>query len=131
MTDPEDPAYYGNLWAPTYDDEHALDPSEAVSVLAELGDGGRVLELGIGTGRVALPLAAAGIDVSGIDASKAMVAQLRAKPGGEAIAVQIGDMATTELGGPYRLVFIVFNTLFSLSSQQEQVSCFRNVASAV
>jgi SAM-dependent methyltransferase len=89
MTEPPDPTYHGDLWASSYDDEHTLDFSEAVSVLVELSGGGPVLELGLGTGRVALPLAA-GIDIAGIDASEAMVARLRAKPGGAAIHVQIG-----------------------------------------
>lgn len=132
MVDPEDSAYYGDRWAANYDGEHALmDPTRAVTLLAELAGGGPTLELGIGTGRVAIPLAAAGVDVAGIDASEAMVAQLRAKPGGAAIPVRIGDMATMDLGGPYRLVFVVFNTLFSLLSQQAQKACFGNVAKAL
>jgi SAM-dependent methyltransferase len=128
----DDPAYYGDLWAETYDAETGLtDPAPAAELLAELAGGGPALELGIGTGRVALPLAAAGVKVTGVDASEAMVARLRAKPGGEAIPVRLGDMATMDLGGPYRLVFVVANTFFCLLSQERQVDCFRNVAAAL
>ncbi len=124
----EDPAQYGELWAPVYDEEHAfLDPAPVVDVLAEMADG-PVLELGIGTGRVALPLAARGVAVSGIDASPAMVDRMRAKPGGADIPVTIGDMAREPLGGPYGLVYVVFNTFFSLLNQARQIECLRNVA---
>ncbi len=100
----------------------------AVEFLAGLSGGGRVLELAIGTGRVALPLAARGIAMEGIDASQAMVDRLRAKPGGDAIQVTIGDMAEVGITGPFRLVYLVFNTLFGLLSQERQANCFRNVA---
>ena len=92
------------------------------------GSRGRVLELAIGTGRVALPLAARGIRVEGLDASAAMVERLRAKPGGAAIPVTIGDMAQLPVEGSFRLVYLVFNTLFGLLTQDRQVACFRNVA---
>jgi SAM-dependent methyltransferase len=101
---------------------------ESVDVLADLAAGGTVLELAIGTGRVALPLAARGLSVHGIDASEAMVAKLREKPGGDAIPVTIGDFADVGVDGSFDLVFLVFNTLFNLTSQDDQVRCFRKVA---
>ena len=96
--------------------------------LAELAGAGPALELAIGTGRIAVPLAARGIEVHGIDASEAMVAKLREKPGGEEIPVTIGDFADVGVDGRYPLVYLVFNTLFALPSQDDQVRCFQNVA---
>lgn len=87
-----------------------------------------MLELAIGTGRIALPLAARGVRVDGVDFSAAMLAKLRAKPGGEALAVTLGDFADVPVPGKYPLVYIVFNTLFNLLDQDEQVRCFQNVA---
>jgi SAM-dependent methyltransferase len=107
-------------------DSDAVEP--AVSFLAGLADGGRALELGIGTGRIALPLAARGVPVHGIDLSRAMVARLRAKPGGDAIGVTIGDFATTTVGGTFSVAYLVFNTIMNLTTQEAQVACFRNVA---
>ena len=104
----------------------AVDP--VVDFLAELAGDGPALELGIGTGRIALPLAARGVPVSGIDLSEAMVARLRQKPGGAEIPVTIGDFATTRAGGTFALAYLVFNTIMNLTSQDEQVACFRNVA---
>jgi SAM-dependent methyltransferase len=124
----DDPAFFGDRWADVYDERTTLDPAPAVEFLAGLAGGGRVLELAIGTGRVALPLAARGIDVEGIEGSEAMVRRLRAKPGGEQIAVAIGDMADVPAQGPLRLVYLVFNTLFNLPSADRQADCFRNVA---
>lgn len=125
----DDPAFYGDRWADVYDDHHGeLDPGAAVEFLAGLAGGGRVLELAIGTGRVALPLAARGLAVEGVDASEAMVERLRAKPGGESIPVIIGDMAEVPASGPFDLVYLVFNTLFGLLSQERQAECFRNAA---
>jgi len=124
-----DPSFYGDRWASVYDDEFgALNPASAADFLARLANGGRVLELAIGTGRVALPLYRRGVPVEGIDASEAMVARLRAKPGGESIPVTIGDMADVATGGSFRLVYVVFNSLFVLLSQARQADCFRNVA---
>lgn len=100
----------------------------AVDTLSELADGGAVLELAIGTGRVALPLAAKGVHVEGIDVSQAMVARLREKPGGERIPVTVGDMASTRRGGTFSLVYLVFNTISNLLTQDEQVACFANAA---
>jgi SAM-dependent methyltransferase len=125
----DDPAFYGDRWAPVYDDHYGqVDPGRAVEFLAGLAGDGRVLELAIGTGRVALPLAARGISVEGVDASAAMVARLRSKPGGESVAVTIGDMAEVPVSGRFRLVYLVFNTLFGLLSQERQAECFGNVA---
>src|SRR5215471_13846040 len=125
----DDPAFYGDRWAAVYDERHAyMDPEPAVDFLAALAGDGRALELAIGTGRVALPLAARGITVEAVDASAAMVEQLRAKPGGESITVAIGDMAQVLVSGRFRLVYLVANTLFGLLSQARQAECFRNVA---
>src|SRR5258708_15074316 len=100
----------------------------AVDVLAGLAGGGRALELGIGTGRIALPLARRGVPVHGIDMSRAMVARLRAKQGGDAIGVTIGDFATTRVDGTFSVAYLVFNTIMNLTTQSAQVACFRNVA---
>ena len=103
-----------------------IDP--VVDVLAGIAGVGRALELGIGTGRIALPLAKRGVSVHGIDLSKTMVARLRAKPGGEDIGVTIGDFATTSVDGSYSLAYLVFNTIMNLTTQEAQVACFRNAA---
>ena len=109
-------------------DPAVVDP--AVDVLAELAAGGRALELGIGTGRIALPLAARGVEVHGIELSSAMVARLRAKPGGAGIPVTIGDFTSATAGEPgtFRLAYLVFNTIMNVTSQAGQVDVFRNVA---
>jgi SAM-dependent methyltransferase len=104
------------------------DENSAVAFLAQLAGSGPALELAIGTGRIALPLAARGIRVDGIDISPAMVDQLRAQPGGDQLWVTIGDFADVPVTGSYRLVFVVWNTLFNLLSQEDQVRCFQNVA---
>jgi SAM-dependent methyltransferase len=125
----DDPAFYGDRWADIYDDHHgSLDPAPAVAFLAALASNGPVLELAIGTGRVALPLAARGLLVEGVDASAAMVQRLRAKPGGDSIQVAIADMAEVSVGGPFQLAYLVFNSLFALLTQQRQASCFCTVA---
>ena len=103
-----------------------VDPT--VDFLAELADDGAALEFAIGTGRIALPLAARGVPVSGIDLSEAMVAQLRAKPGGADIPVAIGDYATTRVDGTFSLVYVVFNTIGNLTTQDWQVAAFQNAA---
>jgi SAM-dependent methyltransferase len=119
---------YGETIAEFYDRfSPDIDPG-MVPLLAELAAGGRVLELGIGTGRVALPLQAAGVQVEGIDVSPAMVAQLRAKPGGEAIPVTIGNFVEVPADRRFGLIFIVWNTIFQLLTQDDQVRCFENVA---
>ncbi|MBO4143614.1 class I SAM-dependent methyltransferase [Micromonospora tulbaghiae] len=124
----DDLGLFGRLWAATYDGPGNPDPAPAVDFLAPLAEGGPVLELAVGTGRVALPLAARGLAVEGVEASPEMVAHLRAKPGGADMPVTVGDMADVPVAGPYRLVFLVFNTLFNLVSEERQAACFRNVA---
>ncbi|GAA3136336.1 class I SAM-dependent methyltransferase [Streptosporangium carneum] len=124
-----DPAFFGDHYAHEYDERHPLDPGPAVEFLAGLvPEGGRVLELAIGTGRVAVPLARRGVAVEGIEGSAAMVERMRAKPGGEAIPTVVGDMADVEVTGPFQLAYLVYNTLFNLPSQERQIDCFRNVA---
>ncbi|SCL41080.1 SAM-dependent methyltransferase [Micromonospora pallida] len=124
----DDPGLFGRLCADDYDGPGNPEPAPAVDFLADLADGGPVLELAIGTGRVALPLAGRGIPVEGVEASPEMVAKLRAKPGGDGIPVAIGDMADVPVTGPYRLAYLVFNTLFNLVRAERQADCFRNVA---
>ena len=115
--------------AEDYDEtDQRPDTLETVAFLEQLAAGGPALELAIGTGRVALPLAARGMRVDGIDFSPAMVAKLRAKPGGDQIAVTMGDFADVAVQGAYRLIFVVYNTLFNLLTQDDQVRCFENVA---
>ena len=118
MGSPEgyDAATYGEAIADVYDDlpTHPPDAADAVACLAELAGSGPALELAIGTGRIALPLARRGVAVAGIDASEAMVARLRAKPGGDRIPVTIGDFADVGVDGCFALVFVVYNTLFAL-----------------
>ncbi len=99
-----------------------------IEFLSELAGSGRALELGIGTGRIALPLAERGVDVCGIELSRPMVARLRDKPGGERIAITIGDFATTTAAGSFSVVYLVFNTIMNLTTQDEQVECFQNAA---
>lgn len=119
---------YGERVAGVYDDWYIEFDQHAVDRLAELAGEGRALELGIGTGRIALPLAAKGVEVHGIDAAASMVTQLRSKPGGAMIPVTMGNFAEVPVDEKFALVYIVFNTFFALSSQDEQVQCFRNVA---
>src|ERR671911_1469473 len=128
---PED--YFGEQVANRYDESAAdmFDPAVVDPVadfLADLAGDGAALELGIGTGRIAVPLARRGVPVHGIDLSEAMVARLRAKPGAEKIGVTIGDFATTSVDGAFSVAYLVFNTINNLTTQDEQVACFRNVA---
>ncbi len=126
-----DDGYFGEEVATTYDDDPMFDPAvvgPTVDVLAALAGDGRALEFGIGTGRIALPLAARGVPVHGIDLSRAMLARLAAKPGGEGIAVTVGDFSTTRVAGSFRLVYLVYNTIMNLTTQAAQVACFRNAA---
>jgi SAM-dependent methyltransferase len=123
------PSTYGDRIADVYDRWYIPDDTrEAVRFLAGLAGPGPVLELGIGTGRIALPLARRGIRVRGIDASEAMVARLRAKRGGREIHISIGDFADVASPGRYSLIYVVFNTIFALLTQDDQVRCFGNVA---
>jgi len=125
-----DAARYGEEIADVYDDlpTHPPDADAAAACLAELAGTGPALELAIGTGRIALPLAHRGVAVSGIDASPAMVARLRAKPGGDRIPVTIGDFADVDVDGSFALVFVVYNTFFALLDQATQQRCFERVA---
>jgi len=123
------PDTYGEKIAAVYDDLYPGYDEAAIHRLAELARGGSALELGIGTGRFALPLQGMGVEVHGIDASPAMVARLKAKPGGERIPVTIGDFSQVGVEGEYSLIYVVFNTLFGLLTQEDQCRCFDNVAS--
>jgi SAM-dependent methyltransferase len=128
---PED--YFGEHVAERYDEDEAemFDPAVVapmVEFLAELAGDGAALELGIGTGRIAIPLAQRGVRVHGIDLSEAMVARLRSKSGAEQVGVTIGDFATTAVEGTFSLAYLVFNTIGNLTTQDEQVACFQNVA---
>ena len=120
---------FGQRHAADYDrGSHRDDTDATVDLLASLAGSGPVLELAVGTGRVALPLAARGVRVDGLEISPEMVEQLRAKPGGGDLDVVIGDMADFRLPARYPLVFLVFNSLFNLVTQDEQVRCFERVA---
>ncbi|ELP66908.1 class I SAM-dependent methyltransferase [Streptomyces turgidiscabies] len=141
--DNDEDGYFGEPVAAQYDDSSsdmftpaAIEPAaDFLAGLAGSAGAGRALELGIGTGRIALPLARRGVEVHGIDMSRAMVSRLRAKPGGDAIGVTIGDFSTTRAGtagggsaGDFSVAYLVFNTIMNLTSQEAQVACFRNVA---
>ena len=132
MKDYEPIMSFGEDDAASYDTEPDVsqrgDTTATVAFLEQLARGGPALELAIGTGRVALPLAAQGIRVDGIDFSSAMVAKLRTKPGGDQLAVTMGNFADVPVQGTYRVIYLVFNTLFNLLTQDEQVRCFENVA---
>ena len=124
--------FFGERVASGYDDDSDIfDPAVVTPVvdrLADLAGDGRALEFGIGTGRIALPLTERGVPVAGIDDSEAMVARLRAKTAGQDIEVAIGDFATTRVEGEFSLVYLVFNTIFNLVTQDAQVACFQNAA---
>jgi SAM-dependent methyltransferase len=128
-----DDGYFDEPAAQRYDDgahpmfqSAAIDP--AVDLIAGLAAGGLALELGIGTGRIAVPLAARGVEVHGIDLSRAMLARLKAKPGGDAIGVTVGDFASARVQGSFSVVYLVFNTIMNLTTQAAQVACFCNAA---
>src|SRR5918911_4751074 len=128
---PED--HFGERVAARYDDSAAdmFEPAAVdpiVDFLADLAGDGAALELGIGTGRIALPLARRGLRVHGIDLSEAMVARLRAKPGAEQIGVTLGDFATTTVEGTFSVAYLVYNTINNLTTQEAQVACFQNAA---
>ena len=125
--------HFGETVAARFDERyaHKADPAVVgpmVAFLAELAGAGAALELGIGTGRIALPLAERGVPVHGIDLSEAMLARLRAKPGAERLGVTLGDFATTRVEGTFSLAYLVANTIMNLTTQDEQVACFANVA---
>lgn len=124
-----DASTYGRLWAPVYDDVYSTVDDSLIDLLARhAGDPPRALELAIGSGRIAVPLRQRGVDVSGIDASKEMVAKMRAKPGGEDIPVIMGDFGDVEVEDTFPLIYLAFNTIFGLLDQRSQVNCFKNVA---
>ncbi len=133
MTEHYGARFFGEREAAIYDEQEA-DMFDAavvtpiVDTLAALAGTRAALEMGIGTGRIALPLAARGVSVRGIDASNAMVKRLREKPGGNDIDVVIGDFSATRVDGEFALVYLIFNTLFNLKTQDEQVACFANAA---
>ena len=120
---------YGERVAHTYDDWYTTVDDGAIDLLSELAGDGPALELGIGTGRIALPLSGRNVKVSGIDASPLMVDKLKSKESSELINLYMGSFADVEVDGKFQLIYIVFNTFFALLSQEEQVRCFRNVAS--
>jgi SAM-dependent methyltransferase len=129
----DEDGYFDDRVAARYDESEgemfeAAVVEQTVDFLAELAGNGRALEFAIGTGRIALPLAQRGVEVHGVDMSKAMVARLRAKPSGEDIGVTIGDFATTAVDGSFSLAYLVFNTISNLTTQEAQVACFRNAA---
>lgn len=125
-----DPTEYGARIAAEYDDiyDEVFDTDAAVACLAELADGGDVLELGVGTGRLAIPLVARGVAVHGVDASEEMLVRLAAKPGGAGIPVTLGDFAEVSVAGEFSLVVLAINTVFALPTQDAQVRCFQNAA---
>ena len=128
-TSREEERVYGEAWAEDYDaifdgvDERMIDRLVDLS-----GSSRRALELAVGTGRVAIPLSERGVEVSGIDISESMLARLAAKPGGDKVQVTTGDMVEVPVDGTYPLVYLVFNSLFAISTQERQVRCFQNVA---
>jgi SAM-dependent methyltransferase len=119
---------YGDRIAHIYDDWYESYNPAAIEALAELARGGPALELGVGTGRIALPLQDKGVMVHGIEVSEKMIARLQAKPGGYRIPVTVGDFGAVPVEGEFPLIYVVFNTLFALLTQEEQVRCFQNVA---
>ena len=130
----DDPAdgWFPESVAAGYDEPGGADSADvvgpAIEVLAELANGGRVLELAVGTGRIAAPLAARGVSVSGIELSRAMASRIVDKPGGDAVDVTIGDMTSTRVAGEFSLVYLVFNTISNVTTQDGQVDVFRNAA---
>jgi SAM-dependent methyltransferase len=128
-----DDGFFGERVAAGYDEDSAsmFDPAvvePAVAMLAELAGAGRALEFAVGTGRLALPLAERGVRVVGIDSSEAMLARLREKPGAERVEAMAGDMSATRVEGEFSLVYLVFNTIFNLNTQDGQVACFESAA---
>ena len=132
MDDGYGPSTYGDRIADAYDERYlsrfADDTDRAVSFLKQLAGDGPALELGVGTGRIAIPLSQAGVEVHGIDMSEAMVSKMRSKPGGEAIHVTIGNFGDFDLPTRFRAIYVVFNTFFGLLTQDEQISCFGAIA---
>ena len=124
-----DETTYGRMWAPYYDEMFPEVEDSVIDLLARhAGSPPRALELAVGSGRIALPLAARGVDVTGIDASPEMVALLRDKPGGEALRVEMGNFGDVSVDDQFPLIYLTFNTIYGLLTQEAQVSCFQNVA---
>ena len=119
---------YGERVAGVYDEWFPSWDPDAINFLAELARDGKALELGIGTGRFALPLAEKNVEVHGVDAAESMIARLRSKPNADQIVITKGNLADVPVDGEFQLIYVVFNTIFVLTSQEEQVRCFRNVA---
>jgi SAM-dependent methyltransferase len=128
MATPDSVLLYGERAAPVYDDDAPPCDERMLDALATLAGRGRTLELGIGTGRVALPLAQRGVNIEGIDLSPAMVERLHAKPGGADIKVTMGSFADLDVEGRFELIYVVYNTFYMLSSRNEQVRCLERVA---
>jgi SAM-dependent methyltransferase len=129
--EPYGPSTYGDRYADVYDETLPMsedDTAAAVELLAQLAGDGPVLELGVGTGRIAIPLAERGLEVHGIDASPRMLERLRSRPGGERVGVTTGDLADVDAAGSFRLVYAVFNTFFELYREEDQLRCLRNAA---
>jgi SAM-dependent methyltransferase len=125
--------HFGEHVAERFDERnaHQADPAVVdpmVAFIADLAGSGAVLEFGVGTGRVALPLAQRGVGVHGIDLSEAMIARMRAKPGSDGVVATVGDFATTRVEGVFSVVYLVANTIMNLTTQDDQVECFRNAA---
>lgn len=118
---------YGERVAGVYDEWYSEYDPDAINLLAELAGNGKALELGVGTGRIAMPLSAKGVSVYGVEAAASMISRLRSKPGANKVKVTLGNFADVPVEGKFKLVYVVFNTFFALSSQDEQVQCFRNV----
>ena len=123
-----DETTYGERISGIYDELYSEFDEKSIETLAELAQGGPALELGIGTGRIALLLRQKGVEVHGIDASESMIGKLRAKPGGEDIPVAIGDFSKVAIQGQFSLVYVVFNTFYALLTQEAQINCFKHVA---
>jgi SAM-dependent methyltransferase len=124
-----DATTYGRVWGPYYDDIYTEVEDVLIDLLARhAGDPPRALELAIGTGRIALPLREKGVEVVGIDASEEMIARMRSKPGGEAITVTTGDFGDVDVEDEFPLIYLAFNTIFGLLTQERQIECFQNVA---
>ena len=119
---------YGDRIAGAYDELYSTYDETCIETLYELAQGGPALELGIGTGRIAIPLRQKGVEVHGIDASAAMVEKLHDKPGGENVPVTLGDFGDAAVDGQFSLIYVVFNTFYGLLTQEAQINCFRNVA---
>jgi SAM-dependent methyltransferase len=128
MKHSSDAAEYGDRIAEIYDDLYPEIDQDAIGLLKRLAQGGSALELGIGTGRVAIPLHEQGVDITGIDASEAMIARLKGKPQSGGIDIVAADFAQFQLGRTFDLIYVVFNTFFALTTQEQQLACLRSIS---